>query len=110
MAGGGGKVTLDGEGVSEGFFILLLLKSWIWKFEQLKGLPLIRLLLDFTDCYGRNGVWLGRKLAKKLGRILRKKSLRILTVLAPDDQKWVEITRVLGGQKLNRLPWVLEAG
>ena len=80
--------------------------AWISKFCIVVGGnsgPLTEITLDFRQCYDDDGEWQGARLftevLKDFSFILdpARKQTR-LTILAPDDEKTVEIFKVFGIQ------------
>ncbi|KAL8810179.1 MAG: hypothetical protein Q9200_002786 [Gallowayella weberi] len=63
-----------------------LFTTWFNKYNAIHTLHLEELTLDFTNCYGPTGDWLGGELAERLHR-LRHGPPKVLTVLAPSEEK-----------------------
>ncbi|KAI4100708.1 MAG: hypothetical protein LQ339_005385 [Xanthoria mediterranea] len=83
-----------------------LMLAWISKFCMVVGAdsgPLTAITLDFRQCYDDDGEWQGARLVtevlKDFSFILdcARKQTRV-TILAPDDEKTVEIFRIFGIQ------------
>ncbi|KAI4232620.1 MAG: hypothetical protein LQ349_004893 [Xanthoria aureola] len=83
-----------------------LMLAWISKFCMLVGAdsgPLTEVTLDFRQCYNDDGEWQGARLVTEVLRdyafILQYASGQTrVTILAPDDEKTVEIFRIFGIQ------------
>ncbi|KAI4258798.1 MAG: hypothetical protein L6R42_004899 [Xanthoria sp. 1 TBL-2021] len=59
---------------------------WTEKSWEIINLPCDELTLDFTECYGPRGNWLGDKLAMYMPVFIRKMP-GTLNIVAPDEEK-----------------------
>ncbi|KAL8719613.1 MAG: hypothetical protein Q9181_008041 [Wetmoreana brouardii] len=71
---------------------LTLKEIWRQNYDSIKELPLTELTLDFTDCYGFNGEWLGQEIPFWFLKYGLPSNLRIL---APDLEKRVLLTDIV---------------
>lgn len=78
-------------------------KMWWEKFSTVFNLPLTALTLDFTECYGPDGDWLGTELAKSF-EALEKGWPATFMVHAPDLEKKDEIERLMLKKYLDSIP------
>ncbi|KAL8736500.1 MAG: hypothetical protein Q9166_000292 [cf. Caloplaca sp. 2 TL-2023] len=72
-----------------------LLEIWSWKWYALTRLPLAELLLDFTECYGPDGQWLGLDVAYDMDPVVGDIFAAALKVRAPDVEKERELLKII---------------